>query len=229
MENFVAQLISGLATGSTYALIVVGMALLLLVRGVVHFAFAYIVVMAAYVGWAVLGLTNNNLLISIPVFIVTGTVLTVATEPLFRPLAQKKAFLESMVLGQGIAIILTDVCSHFFNYGQAIAFPDVLTGGGARIRFGVVYFSLGAVYALVGSCIAVAVLLYFLYRSKQGKAIRAMAQDLDVARTLGIPFNRTGVVGFGIAGLLAGIIAILIVMTLESASPALGDSLAWGT
>ena len=131
-----------------------------------------------------------------------------------------------MVLGQGIAIILTDVCSHFFNYGQAIAFPKALTGGGARIRFGIVYFSLGDIYALVGSFIAVLVLLYFLYRSKQGKAIRAMAQDLDVARTLGIPFNRTGIIGFGIAGILAGIVAILIATTLESASPGLGDSLA---
>ncbi len=79
----------GLATGSTYALIVVGMALLLLVRGVVHFGFAYIVVMTAYLGWVVLGLTGDNLFISIPAFIVIGTVLTVATEPLFRPLAQK--------------------------------------------------------------------------------------------------------------------------------------------
>jgi branched-chain amino acid transport system permease protein len=226
MENFVAQLISGLATGSTYALIVVGMALLLLVRGVVHFGFAYIVVMTAYLGWVVLGLTGDNLFISIPAFIVIGTVLTVATEPLFRPLAQKKAFLETMVLGQGIAIILTDVCSHFFNYGQAIAFPRVLTGGGARIRFGIVYFSLGDVYALAGSCVAVVVLLYVLYRSKQGKAIRAMAQDLDVARTLGIPFKRTGIIGFGIAGILAGIVAILIAVTLESASPGMGDSLA---
>ncbi|HEX7474994.1 MAG TPA: branched-chain amino acid ABC transporter permease [Dehalococcoidales bacterium] len=226
MENIIAQLISGLANGSIYALIVVGMTLLLLVRGIVHFGFAYIVIFTAYLGWVVLGLTDNNLLIAIPAFVIIGVILTVLTEPLFRPLAQKRAFLESMVLGQGIAILLTDVASHYFNYGQAVAFPQSLASGGARIRFGVVYFSLADVWALVGGLIAVGILIYFLYRSKQGRAIRAMAQDLDVARSLGIPFTKTGLVGFAISGALAGIVAILIAMTLEAVNPAMGDALA---
>jgi branched-chain amino acid transport system permease protein len=223
VENLVAQLISGLANGSTYALIVVGMTLLLLVRGVFHFGFAYIVVMTAYLGWIVLRVTGNNLFISIPAFIIIGIILTVATEPLFRPLAQRKAFLETLVLGQGIAIILTDVCSHFINNGQNIPFPSELTAGGASIRFGLIYFTLADVYTLAVSLISVLLLFYFLYRTKQGRAIRAMAQDLDIARSLGIPFNKTGVTGFAVAGVLAGITAILIAMTLEMASPALGN------
>jgi branched-chain amino acid transport system permease protein len=226
MENIIAQLTAGLATGSIYALIVVGVSLLLLVRGVVHFGFPYIVLMTAYLGWIVLGLTNNNLWISLPAFVFVGIVLTVITEPLFRPLAQKRAFLESLVLGQGIAIILTDVATHFFNYGMAVPFPPNLTGGGARIRLGIISFSLADVYSLVGGLVVVFFLLFFLYRSKQGKAIRAMAQDLDIARSLGIPFNRTGLVGFGVAGALAGFIAIAIAMKLEAVSPELGDALA---
>jgi branched-chain amino acid transport system permease protein len=226
MESIVAQLINGLAIGSTYALIVVGMTLLLLVRGVVHFGFPYIVIMTAYLGWLVLGLTNNNLLISLPAFVIIGIVLTVATEPLFRPLARKRALLESLVLGQGIAICFTDIWSHFFNYGQAIAFPSSIAAGGIRIRFGIIYFTMADIYALVGGLIAVAILLYFLYRSKQGRAIRAMAQDLSIARSLGIPFNKTGLVGFGVSGALAGVVAIAIAMILESINPGIGDALA---
>jgi branched-chain amino acid transport system permease protein len=226
MENFIAQLISGLATGSVYALIVVGMTLLLLARGVVHFGFAYIVVMTAYLGWLVLGLTGNNLFISVPAFIIIGIILTLATEPLFRPLAQKRAFLETLVLGQGIAIVLTDICSQFINYGRNIPFPAVLTAGGARLRFGVIYFTLADIYVLVGSFVVVLILLYFLFRTRQGRAIRAMAQDLDIARSLGIPFNKTGIIGFAVAGTLAGISAILVAMTLEMASPSLGTAFA---
>lgn len=85
MENIIAQLVNGLATGSTYALIVVGMALLFLARGIVHFGFAYIVLLTAYLGWVVLGVTNNNLLIALPAFIVFGVIITVATEPLSGP------------------------------------------------------------------------------------------------------------------------------------------------
>lgn len=226
MENLIAQLIDGLARGSVYALIVVGLTLLFLVRGIVHFGFPYIVIMTAYLGWVVLGLTNNNLLIALPAFIIIGIILTVATEPLFRPLAQKRAFLESLVLGQGIAILFTDIWSHFFLHGQTIAFPSNIAAGGGRIRFGIIYFTLADIYALVGGLIAVAILLYFLYRSKQGRAIRAMAQDLDIARSLGIPFTKTGLVGFGVAGALAGIVAIAIAMTLEAINPGIGDAVA---
>ena len=224
MENVIAQLISGLANGSVYALIVVGMTLLFLARGVVHFGFPYIVVMTAYLGWVVLKKTHDNLFISIPAFVIIGIILTLLTEPLFRPLAQKKAFLETLVLGQGIAIILTDVCSQFINFGQNVAFPDVLTAGGARLRFGIIYFTLADVYVFISSVLVVLFLLYFMYHRKQGKAIRAMAQDLDVARSLGIPFNQTGIIGFTIAGFLAGVSAILVAMSLEVASPSLGNT-----
>ena len=226
MESIIAQLIDGLARGSLYALIVVGLTLLLLVRGVVHFGFPYIVVMTAYLGWMVLGLTNNNLLISLPAFVIIGIILTIATEPLFRPLAQKRAFLETLVLGQGIAIIFTDIWSHFFLHGQLVAFPSNIAAGGGRIRFGMIYFTLADIYALVGGLIAVVILLYFLYRSKQGRAIRAMAQDLNIARSLGIPFNKTGLIGFGVAGALAGVVAITTAMILEAINPGIGDALA---
>ena len=223
METFIAQLVSGLATGSTYALILTGMNLLLLVRGVVHFGYAYIVVMTMCVGWLVLGATDNNLYIAIPAFIVAGTAITILTEPLFRRLALKHAFLETLVMAQGVAIILIEVISHFINKGEVIAFPDNLTRGGAVFHFGKVSFSLPDIYTLAGSIVVVLVLLYILYRRKQGRAIRAMAQSLETARLLGIPFNRTGIYGFTIAGVLAGVIAILVSMTLGSASAGLGD------
>ena len=219
MQNIVAVLISGLATGSTYALIVLGMTLLVLVRRIVHFGFAYIVVLTAYLGWVVLGLTNNNLFISLPAFIIIGIILVLATEPLFRPLAKKGAFLESMVLGQGLAIFLTDICSHFFNHGYTVAFPGNMAGAGIGIRFGLIYFTLGNIYALVGGIIIVFVLFFFLFRTKQGRALRAMAQNQDVATSFGISFNRMGIIGFGIAGILAGVVAIA-----HSYDPEIGKS-----
>ncbi len=226
MAIFVPALISGLATGSTYALIVLGMTLLVLARKIVHFGFAYIVVLTMYFGWLVLQATYNNLFIALPAFIVIGVVFTLATEPLFRPLAKKGAFLESLVLGQGIAIFLTDVFSHFFNHGYTVAFPANMAGGGFGIRFGLTYFTLGNIYALVLGIIAVFILLAFLYRSREGRAVRAIAQDQSVARKFGISFTSTGVIGFAVAGVLAGIVAIAIAMVLKSVNAGLGDTLA---
>lgn len=225
METFLAQFVNGLATGSIYALIVLGMNLLILVRGVVHFSYAHIVVMSMAAGWIVLELTHN-IILAIPTFVITGVVLTTLTEPLFRPLVLRRAFLETVVLALGIGMIITEVMSHFINQGAPLAFPAAITGGGAMIRSGMIAFSLADVYALLGGIAAVIALLYFLYRNKQGRAIRAIAQDVGIARLLGIPFNKTGLYGFAIAGLLAGIIALLITMSLGSASSELGDDIA---
>lgn len=226
VQVFVAQVINGLAIGSVYALIVVGINLLLLVRGIFHFSYTHITVMSMYASWMVLGATHNNLAMAIPAGIVTATLLTTLTEPIFRPLAVRKALLEAVIVALGIGIILTDIMSHFLNHGLAIAFPAMLVGGGAQVRFGMISFSLGHVYTLLGSIAAVIGLLYLLYRRKEGLAFRAMAQNLETARLLGIPLNKTGIYSFAIGGILAGITGVLMAMTLGSASPALGDSLA---
>jgi branched-chain amino acid transport system permease protein len=226
MQNLVAVLISGLSTGSIYALIVLGLTLLVLVRRIVHFSYPYIVVMTMYLGWLVLDVTNGNVFISLPAFIIIGIILLVATEVLYRPLARKGAFLESMVLGQGLAIFLTDISSHFINHGNTVAFPANMAGGGIGIRLGLIYFTLGNIYALVGSIIIVFLLFFFLFRTNHGRALRAMAQNQDIATSFGLSFNRMGIIGFGIAGILAGLVAISSAMVMRSVNAALGDTLA---
>lgn len=226
MEVFVAQVISGLAIGSTYALIVVGLNLILLVRGVIHFAYAHFTVFSMYVAWLVLGQTNNNLALAIPAGIVCAILLTALTEPVFRPLSLRHAFMETVIAAIGIAIVLTEIMSHFINHGRPITFPASLVGGGATIKLGMIVFSLGHIYTLLGSIGAMIILLYFLYRNKEGRAFRAMAQDTNIARLIGIPFKKTGICSFAICGMLGGITGLFMAMTLGMASPSLGDNLA---
>lgn len=226
METFFAQSLNGLATGSLYALIVLGMNLLMLVKKIVHQCYANIVVIAMAVGWIVLQHTNENIFLGLLAMIVAGIVLTVLTEPLFRPLAKRGAELETIVLSLGVAIILTEVYSHYINLGQNIAFPEALTGGGKMFGSGIITIAPATIYTLVGGVIAVVLLMAFLYRHKEGRAIRAMAQNLRIAKQLGISFTKTGILGFAVAGLLAGLIAILMAMSLGSASAELGDSIA---
>lgn len=226
MSVFAAQLINGIAIGAVYALFVLGVNLLVVVRGIVYFCYPHVVMVAMAAAWLVLTYTGDRLVLAIPMFFVAATVLMIATEPLFRPLVKHGAMLETVVMATGIAIILTDVLSQFVNQGSPAAFPESLRGGGLQVHAGAISFSLATVLSVVGSVIAVSVLLAFLYRTKHGRGIRAMAQDQRVARILGVPFGRTGVIGFAVAGLLAGFIALLLAMSLGSTSAELGDAFA---
>ena len=226
MDIFLAQLLNGLASGSIYALIVLGMNLLMLVKKIVHQCFANIVVMAMAFGWITLNLTGNSLLLAIPVMLLGGIVMTVATEPIFRPLAKRGADLETIVLSLGIGIILTEIYSHYINQGQSIGFPPSLTSGNKVIGKGLISISPVTLYTLIIGVIVVFLLMLFLYRHKEGKAIRAVAQNPYIAKQLGISAAKSGIIGFAIAGLLAGIIAVLLSMSLGYASAELGSTTA---
>jgi len=62
-----------------------------------------------------------------------------------------------------------------------------------------------------------------------GRAFRSMAQSPLVARLLGIPIIKSAITSYGVAGVLGGVTAILLAMTLGTAYPILGESLALKT
>ena len=226
MDVFLAILVNGLSVGSIYALVVVGFNLLLLVAGVVQFAYPHLVVLSMYVAWAVLEATDGSLVIAIPVAILSGVVFNVLLEPLFRPLMRRGAVNQSFIMAMAIAIMITFFVSRGLNHGVPISFPQNLTGTGAALRFGLTTVSAGQIYTLFGSIMAMGAFLLLLERSKLGRSFRAMSQSPTVARLLGIPVVRTGLMSYAVAGALGGVTAIFLAMALGSASPGLGDALA---
>jgi branched-chain amino acid transport system permease protein len=226
MELFVAQVINGLAVGSIYALLAVGINLISLIKGVFHYSYPHIAVFSMYICWMVLRLTNNNLALAIPATIIGAILLVTLTEPLFRPIARPETQTETIILALGIGMILTEIMSHNLHQGMTVVFPSTIVGGGGRLQAGLISISLGHIYSIIGSIAAVIALVYFLFRHKLGRAFRAIAQDPGTARLLGIPITKSGIYSFSIAGLLAGIIAIFLIMNLGAASASLGDYLA---
>lgn len=225
MEIFLAQLINGIAVGSMYALVVTGFNLLLLVSGVVQYAYAHVVVIGMYVAWIVLRLTGDSLILAVPAAILSATLLSLLTEPLFRPLARRGAANQTFVMSIGIAMILTHVMAKHLHHGMPISFPENLSGHKAAIQFGVAAISAGQIYTFFGTVIAVTAFMFLLYRTMTGRAFRAMAQSAFVAKLLGIPTAKMGMLSYGIAGFLGGVTAVFLAMALGSAYPALGDSL----
>jgi branched-chain amino acid transport system permease protein len=225
VEVFIAQLISGIKLGSLYAVVVICYNLLILVTGVLHLGYASLLVLSMYAAWYVLGITNNNIALGIIAAVVTGTLIGGITAPLFLPFIKRRAMLEALVISLALGIISEDIMSHWLNLGQPIPFPPSLQMEGSSIRFGLTVVRLGEVVTLAASIVIVFAFLYFLNKTKQGRILRAVAQDTEVARFLGISVSKTAVFSFALAGLLGGITAILFAMSTGTASPDLGDSL----
>ena len=142
MEIFIAQLISGLALGSIYVLLVTGFNLMLLVAKIIQFAYPQIVVVSMYTCWWVLKLTGNKLII-ILAGISVSIILSLLSEPIFRKISSIEGvdINASFIASMGIAMIMMDIMSHSINY-VSVAFS--LTGWWKHFGFGLITVSKGS-------------------------------------------------------------------------------------
>ena len=226
MQLLLAQIINGLIIGGIYALLVTGFNLLLLEGGIFQYAYPHLVVLSMYICWVVLKFTNNNILLGLLATLISGIIFGLLSEPLFRSLSRKSAALASFIVSLGIAIVVTDILSRVVNRGIQIAFPESIRGPDTLIQFGYAVISIGQVLTFFGSIIAVAIVFYFLYKTKTGRVIRAIAQAPKIARLLGLPIVKMSILSYAISGTLGGITAIFLIMSLGSASGGLGNNLA---
>jgi len=232
MDTFIAQLLNGISIGSIYALLVTGFNLMFVVCGIFHFAYSYIVILCMYVTWMVLKATGKGVVMSgivalaIPSTIFAGIGLNLLTEPLFRPLTKKRAQISTLILGLGLSIIIADILNRHIYGGSAISFPSILMSDSTVIHFGLASLTVGQTATILGGIGAVFCFLYILYKTKLGRSFRAIAQSRFAARLLGIPINRISIFGYIIAGLLAGISAVFLVMYLGAASDDVAGTLA---
>jgi branched-chain amino acid transport system permease protein len=229
MQVLIAQVINGLSLGSIYVLLVTGFNLLLLVAMIIHFSYPQVVVLSMYVAWVAIKFTGGSMFAGIAAAVVSAVLANIVCAPLFQKVMQKRGEVDinsTMVVSMGIGMIITDVLSHTFNHGFPVAFPEALGGSKPLIHFGLISLRSGQVAALAIGVVAVGGLFLLLYRTRAGRAFRAIAEDPAGARLVGIPLLSTGLAGYAVTGILGGVSAVLLAMILGAASPGLGEQVA---
>lgn len=229
MQVLIAQIINGLSLGSIYVLLVTGFNLLLLVAMIIHFAYPQVVVFSMYITWVVLQLTGNNILLGVLAGVGSSILLNLISAPLFQKVMKNRGEVDinsTMVLSLAMGMIITDVLSHSFNRGLPIAFPEQLSQSTPVLRIGLITILSGQVWSLGVGVVAVTGFFLLLYKTRAGRAFRAIAEDPSGARLVGIPLLKTGLESYALTGILGGIIALLLATLLGSASPGLGEQVA---
>ena len=229
VEVFIAQVINGLSLGSVYVLLVTGFNLLLLVAMIIHFSYPQVVVLSMYVTWFVLKATGNNLVLGALAAIASAVAFNLVSAPIFQRVMKKRGEVDinaTMVVSMGIGMIITEVLSKAFNQGFPVAFPVEILGTQPAIHVGLVSMRWGQVLALGVGIVAVSAFFLILYKTRQGRAFRAIAEDPAGARLVGIPLLSTGLRSYALSGLLGGVIALLLALLFGSASSGLGESVA---
>lgn len=203
----IQSLVSGMAIGGIYALLAVAFLLTYRVAGVLNFAQAQFVMLAAFVGSSVAAISGIHLLMAafagIGIAALAGVLMERVT---YRPLRNKPH--ASMIISTVAVGIVLEQAAHLF-WG-----PDPRTLGslvpnisleilGARV-------STVSLFLIVVSVVLIIGLNLLLTKTRVGRQMQATAIDADTAQLMGVRTGQMVVLAFVISTGLAGAAGILV-------------------
>ncbi len=207
MRLFLQYFVSGLSTGSIYALVALGLSLVYRSTRILNFAHGDLAAFGTFVAFTLLGL-QLAFLITFPLAIAGGAVLAMAFYFLILVPAQRRnaTILGQIILTLGLGLILQGLISYLWGTDtKTLAFP--LSDSRVWNIGGVVVSELGLWTFILG--LAMSCLLYLLVqKTRLGVAMRATSENLPAAQTLGIPTRRVLALAWGLAaslGVAAGL------------------------
>jgi branched-chain amino acid transport system permease protein len=200
-------LVAGLKLGATIALAAVGLSLIFSVTGLVNFAHAELVTLGAVLAYAFhvagFGPGLPLVLAAIPAIILVGAGGWAQSRYLWLPLRRRRTSLISMmVVSIGLSFALRSIIQLFFG-GQPTSYQDFAGQPGIPI-LGISMVPKHLV--TIGVSIVVLLLVtQFLQRSRAGTAMRAVADDRDLAASSGVDVDRVIDITWILAAALAAL------------------------
>ncbi|HTH94380.1 MAG TPA: branched-chain amino acid ABC transporter permease [Rhodocyclaceae bacterium] len=213
MEIFLQQLVNGLTLGSIYALVALGYTMVYGILGLINFAHGEIVMIGALSALAVCTALGNTLpaplvfMIGLCIATCVCMALGWAVERIaYRPLRNAPR-LAPLITAIGVSMVLQQVAMLFWGRSYH-AVPALLPSSihdvlGARIGDVQIVIMLAAAIAMIG-------LIILVKRTRLGRAMRAVAENPQVAALMGVDADRIIALTFVIGSALAALAGVLV-------------------
>jgi branched-chain amino acid transport system permease protein len=222
MTEFLQLVVSALGFGGIYALAALGLNIIFKTSNVVNFAFgAMATVVALFVWTAHTGLGLPTALAWV-LAILGGAVVGGATEGGFMRRVEGAPPIVSIVMTIGLLLIVEGLAGVIWGYGPK-AVPTVLSG--PSLAIGPVSVDRNDLF-VAALAVAVTFALHLFYqRTRLGLAVRAVAEDPEVAPLMGISRRRVLALSWAVGVALCGVAATLVAPAV-SLTPTMMDDIA---
>ncbi len=220
----VEGIISGLLVGCVYALIGVGMSIIYGVMRVVNFAHGDFLVFSSFLAyWLHTRLQLDpiaSLLIVVPVSFLFGILLYYLVIPRLQKSDDPES--ASFLAFFGISLMLTYSMNQLFGATpRGIDYPyEALFSASTQV--GPLFLSTSRIISSLVAIAVISVLILFLFKTHYGKAIRAVIQNSNAAKILGINTKKVSAISFAIGLVLVSVAGVLITLVFPSISSKLG-------
>jgi branched-chain amino acid transport system permease protein len=198
-------LVTGLVNGGVYALLAIGFSLIFGVARIVNIAHTSFYMLAAYCFYALLVKGGLGFVLAGTISVVGVTVLSVVC---YRLVIEPVREHDSAVLIATIALAYVFQELMLFSFGgHFLGIPSTLEGGA---RFFGVSIPYQRMLILVVAAAMLLLTWFVLYRTRLGLAIRATANDLEVANLMGMNVHRVAMASVALSVSLAAIAGVVV-------------------
>ena len=232
--SFLNSLISGISLGSIYAIIALGYTMVYGIAKMLNFAHGDVIMVGAYICFFAATRFSLPPLAGVVLAVVVCTILGMTIEKLAYAPLRAAPSLAVLITAIGVSYFLQNAALLLWTpnpkvfpnfFARKVAAPDgTLTDKTGMAFFGgalrVSYVTLVTIFV----CLAImAALTVFINNSKLGKAMRAVSEDKDAARLMGINVNTTISATFAIGSGLAAIAGVLLCSAYPTLVPTTGS------
>ncbi len=225
--DFINLFLIGMTVGMVYALIALGYSLVYGILELINFAHGDVFMLGAMMCVTLVGAFGIEggqygkvLVLIVPMLLICAGfcgLLNVTIETIaYRPLRNAPR-LAPLITAIGMSFILQNV-GLVWKGPAPVNIPDDILPRGDIFSIGGVAYTWNKLIVLLVTLPTLALLVWLVQQTKQGKAMRATAQDKEAAAIMGINVNRTISFTFLIAGLLAGAAGLLYALYFTSVS-----------
>lgn len=220
---FLQQLINGLAQGSIYSLMAIGLAVIIGVVGLVSFVNGEVIMVGAVASYLAITYLTPNPILAVLAGMLAAAVMGIAVEYIcYRPFRKSKTN-NALIATIGLSIFAKSLMQVIFGTEQKFM-PDLL--GTSVIVMGDLRISYVQIMIIAIVIALSAILQLVLYRTRTGVALRAVSMDKTAAALLGVNVNSTVLIGNAIGCALGGVAGVLIGIYYNSVYALLGASVA---
>jgi len=201
MHALIQGLIFGVLTGGVYALMASGQTLIFGVMKVINLAQGAMVILGAYLAYQLFTSFGIDPFLAIPITTALMFGLGVAVALAFlRPLHTEDRSELSLLITFAVALLIEGVLSVTWRTNDRSINTSYANASWTVFGYQVTVVRLGA-FAL--SLAILGVLFLLLNRTRFGRAVRAVVQNPESARLLGVEAPRVSALGFGIGAATA--------------------------
>ena len=215
----------GISLGSVLLLSAIGLAITFGVMGVINMAHGELMMLGAYTTYMIQFMfpqwLNYSLFIAIPAaFIISGLFGIAIERGVIRFLYGRP--LETLLATFGVSLILQQLVRTTISAQNVIVSAPSWMSGSLQIN-PALSITYNRLYIIIFSLIVFGGLIYILKKSVLGLQVRAVSQNRDMARAMGVRSARVDALTFGLGAGIAGVAGVAL-SQLTNVGPNLGQS-----